>query len=46
MRRWVTAIQNEESLDDVMPVNALPTLANAANLATRLTTLEELGICL
>src|SRR5882757_4391216 len=41
MRRWISAIQRHESVADLIPVNASPTIENATELERRLSTLEE-----
>jgi hypothetical protein len=36
MRRWVNAVRNHETLDNVIPVSVEPTLEHAGMLETRL----------
>ncbi len=41
MRRWVNAVRNHESLDDIIPVSAEPTLKHAEMLEGRLDFIQK-----
>ena len=41
MSRWVSAVKQDDSLDDVIPVSAEPTLEHAEMLESRLAFIEE-----
>ena len=41
MRRWVTAVQKGDSLDELIPVNAAPTAEHADMLESRLKFIED-----
>jgi hypothetical protein len=41
MSKWVAAVRSGQSLEEIIPVNAEPSIANADLLASRLSLLEE-----
>jgi hypothetical protein len=42
MRRWVAAVESDQSVDELIPVNATPTRENAVALKKRLDFLEKM----
>lgn len=41
MRAWVDAVEEDEPIDDLIPVNGAPTIDNAKALGSRLRFIEE-----